>query len=131
MSIAEWSLLLSAFAAIAAVISVIITECGSYRRYRLQIQPNVVMFMENNNMNHIYADIVIKNFGQTPAYNIQLQFENTPRMLLENKVDISDDEIGSWSRYKAEYFLPEILPILAPGQEWRTVWGSYPMWIKI
>ncbi|MFD3461656.1 hypothetical protein ACFWVM_18235 [Nocardia fluminea] len=76
-----------------------------------QSQPNVVMFMESN-ATHWYAlELVVKNFGATPAYNIEMEFNPKPQVCPRPG---STDPTDLW--------IPAAIPILAPGQEWRTLW---------
>jgi hypothetical protein len=60
-------------------------------------------------------EIVLKNFGTTPAYDVHVDVRppitSTPNLQ-------TGDEL-------ADVPIPGI-PILAPGQEWRTVWDSAP-----
>lgn len=77
-------------------------------------QPEVVVFVDHHEVRH-YMDLVIKNFGQTTAYNI--------------RITLPDLEVA---RYKNEntgqkvmhLLFPRKIAVLAPGQEWRTVWDS-------
>jgi hypothetical protein len=76
-----------------------------------QAQPNVVLYTELNPSAKRFLEIAIKNFGTTPAYNVKVTIDPplqaTPNNMSKGKlVDIS---------------IPN-LPILAPGQEWRTGW---------
>jgi len=78
-----------------------------------QAQPNVVVYSEPNPHVPQILEIVIRNFGTTPAYNINITvtppLKATPNIQTMNKI--------------ADVPIP-IFPILAPGQEWRTVWDS-------
>ncbi|HKV21817.1 MAG TPA: hypothetical protein VJR50_22515 [Mycobacterium sp.] len=81
-------------------------------------QPNVAMFMEPSASDWHLVELVVKNFGQKPAYGIQLEFASPPTVAryesadAENYVDI------------VPLKLPAEIPYLAPSQEWRTVWDS-------
>ncbi|MFL4472484.1 hypothetical protein ACIPVK_00595 [Paeniglutamicibacter sp. MACA_103] len=73
-------------------------------------EPSVVAYMEPAASPFI-QEIVIKNFGPTPAYDVKF---------------VSDPPIqrtGDADRKVAEDVeIPEVIPYLAPGQEWRTIW---------
>ncbi|WP_237573610.1 hypothetical protein [Mycolicibacterium lacusdiani] len=75
----------------------------------------MVLFSEPNSDVPNILEIVLKNFGTTPAYDVHVDVHppvtTTPNLQ-------SGDELAAVP-------IPDI-PILAPGQEWRTVWGSAP-----
>ncbi|MFD8104640.1 hypothetical protein ACFV24_34390 [Nocardia fluminea] len=77
-----------------------------------QSQPNVVIFIEPNSAVSYALELVVKNFGATPAYDVRLKFDPEPQV---SPHSIGDTEI-------AELWYPELIPILAPMQEWRTLW---------
>ncbi|MCT7656829.1 hypothetical protein [Mycobacterium deserti] len=79
-----------------------------------QAQPNVVMYAEPNAVDWQLLEVVIKNFGTTPAYDI-VPIVDPPLQSLPNM--ISDGK-------NYEIPIPVSIPILAPGQEWRTFWDS-------
>ncbi|MCG5431935.1 hypothetical protein LV457_06480 [Mycobacterium sp. MYCO198283] len=83
-----------------------------------QAQPNVVMFMEPNAADWHVIELVVKNYGRTPAYDVTLHFDNPPTV-----VAYEDTYEGRQSEVVAVQ-LPDVIPVLAPGQEWRTVWDS-------
>lgn len=76
-----------------------------------QAQPNVVLYTELNPSVKQYIEIVIRNFGTTPAYQVKAiidpPLKATPNLISNGKL--------------ADVPIPEF-PILAPGQEWRTGW---------
>jgi hypothetical protein len=93
-----------------------------YQRAREQtaeaLQPNVAMFMEPSASDWHLVELVVKNFGRTPAYGIRFEFANPPT-------------VGKYeSAYEDRYVevtplnLPAEIPYLAPSQEWRIVWDS-------
>ncbi|MCV7359540.1 hypothetical protein [Mycolicibacterium fluoranthenivorans] len=76
-----------------------------------QAQPNVVLYAEPNPSTKQFLEIVVKNFGTTPAYNVKT-IVNPPIKATPN----------NFSKGKlVQVIIPEF-PILAPGQEWRTGW---------
>lgn len=76
-----------------------------------QAQPNVVLYTELNPSTKRFIEIVVKNFGTTPAYHVKAALDPplkaAPNLLSKGKL--------------ADVPIPEF-PILAPGQEWRTGW---------
>lgn len=78
-----------------------------------QAQPNVVAFTEPNDVSWQILEIVVKNFGTTPAFDIELDFDEP--------LTVSPTySLGDYEHVR----IPEVIPILAPGQEWRTTWDS-------
>ncbi|NQX03693.1 hypothetical protein HQQ82_02650 [Rathayibacter sp. VKM Ac-2856] len=76
-------------------------------------QPSVVMFMEPSVASMALLDIVIKNFGLTPARDVRVQIEPWPEMAR-----------GEGSSTRTKIPIPEVIPMLAPGQEWRAMWDN-------
>jgi hypothetical protein len=77
-------------------------------------QPEVVVFLDHHKIRR-YVDLVIKNFGQTTAYNIRITL---PPLEVARYVD---ESTGKEVRHLLR---PDKIAVLAPGQEWRTVWDS-------
>lgn len=73
-------------------------------------QPSVVIFSEPSAATNLAIDIVIKNFGPTPARDIRVHLSPWPQR----------------SRGAVDVAIPSPLAILAPGQEWRTSWEWGP-----
>lgn len=114
-----------AIAALAQVSTVVVAawaliyargQVSEARRTReLVAQPEVVVYVERNSVRG-YFDLVIKNFGQTAAYNVKVTLPPLPVVPYNNKID------GELVRY---VYVPAAIAVLAPGQEWRTLWDSY------
>nr|WP_322859156.1 hypothetical protein [Mycobacterium europaeum]MEA1159286.1 hypothetical protein [Mycobacterium europaeum] len=81
-------------------------------------QPNVVVFIDHNPKNFQYLDLVVKNFGQTPAYHIELTMDN-PLDVSPYHLNATGQDIGV-----THLDMPQRIAVLAPGQEWRTLWDS-------
>ncbi|WNG95355.1 hypothetical protein C6A82_004635 [Mycobacterium sp. ITM-2016-00318] len=81
-------------------------------------QPNVAMFMEPSPSDWHLVELVVKNFGQKPAYGIQLEFASPPTVARYESAD-ADNYVDI-----VPLKLPAEIPYLAPSQEWRTVWDS-------
>jgi hypothetical protein len=89
----------------------------SHRLQAEQARPHVGMFMEPHAADWHVIELVVRNFGQTPAYDVQFAFEQAPTVAeYENASDGYADVV--------ELHLPRQLTALAAGQEWRTVWDS-------
>jgi hypothetical protein len=111
---AVWALLL------LVAVALIYANQQIRRSHRLRIEqtrPHVGMFMEPHAADWHVIELVVRNFGQTPAYDVQFTFEHPPTVAeYENATDGYADVV--------ELQLPGQLTALAPGQEWRTVWDS-------
>jgi hypothetical protein len=77
-------------------------------------QPEVIVFVDHHQVRR-YVDLVIKNFGQTTAYNIRITLKPLEVARYINQ------ETGEEVRH---LLIPKTIAVLAPGQEWRTVWDS-------
>jgi hypothetical protein len=88
------------------------------RELRLaETRPHVAMFMEPHPSDWHIIELVVRNFGETAAYDVQFAFVNPPTVAqYENE---HDGVVNI-----AELALPSTIPALAPGQEWRTIWDS-------
>src|SRR5579875_4076784 len=111
----------AAWAALAlALIALLYTHRQLRRSRRLAAErsrPHVAMFMEPHATDWHVIELVVRNFGQTAAYDIQFSFPRPPTVAeYEGASDGYTDFV--------ELKLPRALATLAPGQEWRTVWDS-------
>lgn len=79
------------------------------------VQPNVVVFIDHNPNGWQHTDLVIKNFGQTTAYNIRITIPPYPVVPYRKA---SEQVVIGFLQF------PTHIGILAPGQEWRTVIDS-------
>lgn len=73
-------------------------------------QPYVVVYTEPSAVQPLFIDLVIKNYGPTAARDI--------------RIEISPWPVRSWPDAGSRVEIPSAIPILAPGQEWRTAWDS-------
>ncbi|HVQ51659.1 MAG TPA: hypothetical protein VMS92_16560 [Mycobacterium sp.] len=121
LSAGAWTAL-AAWLAVAAGIAALVYAWRQYQRAKEQTaeltQPNVAMFMEPSASDWHLVELVVKNFGRTPAYGIRFEFANPPTV---GKYESAYDD-----RYVdiAQLNLPAEIPYLAPNQEWRIVWDS-------
>jgi hypothetical protein len=115
-------LAIAAWAALALGVVVLIYVSRQVTRNRQlkteQIRPQVAMFMEPHAADWHVIELVVRNFGQTAAYDVRFEFTNPPT------VAAYEDSDSDGPPDVAELDLPSELPFLAPGQEWRTVWDS-------
>jgi hypothetical protein len=121
ISASAWTAL-AAWLAVVVGIAALVYAWRQYQRAKDQtaelMQPNVAMFMEPSATDWHLIELVVKNFGRTPAYGIRFEFANPPT-------------VGKYERaYEDRYVditplnLPAEIPYLAPTQEWRIVWDS-------
>jgi hypothetical protein len=81
-------------------------------------QPNVAMFMEPSAKDWHLIELVVKNYGRTPAFGIRFEFGNAPTVpQYENAYEDHYVNVVPLN-------LPAEIPYLAPLQEWRMVWDS-------
>jgi hypothetical protein len=114
-------LALAAWAALAlGVVALVFTYAQIRRNRKLaaeQTRPHVAMLMEPHAADWHVIELVVRNFGQTAAYDIRFSFPTPPTVAeYENAADGYANVV--------ELRLPTELPELAPGQEWRMVWDS-------
>ncbi|HXA88710.1 MAG TPA: hypothetical protein VNW96_09080 [Mycobacterium sp.] len=111
----------AAWAALAlGIVALVFTNAQIKRSRRLaaeQTRPHVAMLMEPHAADWHVIELVVRNFGQTAAYDIRFSFPAPPTVAeYENAADGYANIV--------ELQLPRELPVLAPGQEWRMVWDS-------
>ncbi|HET9874735.1 MAG TPA: hypothetical protein VFQ37_03090 [Mycobacterium sp.] len=82
-----------------------------------QTRPQVSMFMEPHAADWHVIELVVRNFGKTPAYDVRFSFPHPPTVARDETASDGYAEVVALQ-------LPDELPMLAPGQEWRTVWDS-------
>ena len=115
----------TALAAWVALVIVVVALVYMWRQFlkardrRAELtQPNVTMYMEPNGTDWHLVELVVRNYGQTPAYGLRFEFANPPTV---GKYESSyDDNIVDIVPLN----LPSEIPYLAPSQEWRMVWDS-------
>jgi hypothetical protein len=80
------------------------------RRLRIeQAQPYIAVYADASPAGSWVFDLVIKNFGRTPATNIRVRIEPTLQRTAPGDKTVA---------------LPAVIPTLVPGQEWRTFWDT-------
>ncbi|KAA1429864.1 hypothetical protein [Mycolicibacter arupensis] len=82
-----------------------------------QSRPHVAMFMEPHAADWHVIELVVRNFGKTAAYDIRFSFTQPPTVA---RYETASDGYADVVALQ----LPEELTVLAPNQEWRTVWDS-------
>lgn len=112
MSADAWAAL-GTWATVAVAVAAVVvarhqlTEARDLRRE--QAQPYVVAFMEQNPHMPWIVEFVVKNFGTTAARDVTVVASPPLR-----RTDGSNGVEDVW--------LPPLIPVLVPGQEWRTMW---------
>jgi hypothetical protein len=112
ISAGDWS----AIAAWCAVVLGVAAGVIARRQLRLaqrvreeQAQPYVVVYIEPNPANAYVVELVIRNFGATAAKDVRVSF---------------DAPLISVARNGEHVEVPKMIPVLVPGQEWRTLWDT-------
>ena len=121
LSAGAWTAV-AAWLAVVVGIAALVYALRQYQRAKEQtaelMQPNVAMFMEPSASDWHLVELVVKNFGKTPAYRIRFDFVTPPTV---GKYESAYD--GGYVDI-AQLNLPAEIPYLAPTQEWRIVWDS-------
>lgn len=121
MNIAHWTLEdwadgATVLAAGATFIAAVIAAVAIWQARRIQDEkdrPYVVGLTENNEHVPQFLELVIRNVGPTVARDIDVSFNPTPQRSAWEPGDKIED-----------ISVPDTIPYLAPGQEWRTMWDS-------
>lgn len=93
--------------AVAAAIFALFQVREAARLRRDQARPYVVVYVDR--VAATIVDLVVKNFGATAARQVTLEWDRTVLMYSTGKEPVPLDLI-------------EHIPLLAPDQEWRTLW---------
>lgn len=114
-ALAAW--VTATIASAAGVIAV--RQLREARRLRVeQAQPYVAAFMEpSGGVDAGFVDLVVRNFGTTSAMNVRVEIDPAPQRAAGGSVQ------AVW--------LPDGIPVLVPGQEWRTLWDFAPRRAKV
>jgi hypothetical protein len=122
LSAGAWTAL-AAWLAVMAGIAALVYAWRQYQRAKEQTaeltRPNVAMFMEPSATDWHLVELVVKNFGRTPAYGIRFEFANPPTVGKYESASYDDRYVDI-----TPLNLPTEIPYLAPTQEWRIVWDS-------
>jgi hypothetical protein len=121
LSAGAWTAL-AAWLAVVVGVAALVYSWRQHQRAREEAveltQPQVAMFMEPSATDWHLIELVVKNFGRTPAYGIRFEFSNPPTVgKYENSYEDQYVDITPLN-------LPAEIPYLAPTQEWRIVWDS-------
>lgn len=74
-------------------------------------QPYVVVYSEPSGATMAIVDLVIKNYGATAARDVRVKIDPWP---VRTTGSPEGERVG----------IPDIIPVLAPGQEWRAMWDN-------
>ena len=113
----DWSALGTCFTALVAIAAALVAwrqvrEAARLRRE--QAEPYIAVSVEFSAASNQFIDLVVKNYGSTAAYDIELKIEPEPRRSRKSEHD--HDRVH----------IPEIIRTLVPGQEWRVMWDFGP-----
>ena len=115
LAIAAWA---AVVVGVAALIYAWVQIRGNRRLKVEQIRPQVAMYMEPHAADWHLIELVARNFGRTAAYDVRFTFFKPPTVArYEDEYDDRRPDVVALP-------LPDLLPVLAPGQEWRMVWDS-------
>lgn len=110
-----WMAVATVVLAIAAIIyaAIQVNEAKKARQQAADLeversQPYVVAYMEPSEASKMFIDFVVKNYGLTAARDVVIQIDPAPRRSFDGE----------------EVAIPSTVPILAPGQEWRSSWDN-------
>jgi hypothetical protein len=95
--------------ALAAAIVALVQVIEARRTREAQTRPYVVAYLVQDGF---IFDLVVRNFGTTPARNVRVTPDQAMRRVRPQNAAV--DVIG----------LFEMMPVLVPGQEWRTFFDS-------
>jgi len=89
-------------------------QLGEARRLRRErSQPYVAAFTDSSGeVDERFIYLVVANFGATAAFDVGVTIEPPPRRATGNGYE--------------EVWIPHQIPVLVPGQEWRTLWDFGP-----
>lgn len=74
-------------------------------------QPYVVAYSEPSGATPVIIDFVVKNYGGTAARNVRVEIDPWP---VRTDGTENGERVG----------IPTVIPVLAPGQEWRAMWDN-------
>lgn len=110
-ALAAWT---TAAVAIAAGL-IALRQLAEARRLRVeQAQPYVVAYMEPSAADPMVIDLIMRNFGTTAAHDVAITINPPP----ERKAGVGEDAVAKL------VWVPPQIPVLVPGQEWRTLWDT-------
>jgi hypothetical protein len=101
-------------AAVAAIVAgrVGIRQLGEARELRkAQAAPYVVAYAEPSAASSVFMELVVKNLGTTAAHDVRVVIDPQPMR-------------AAGGGEPRSVLLPDLIPVLVPGQEYRTFWDS-------
>lgn len=113
-----WSAMAAWVAVLVGIATVVVA--GRYAKHQVdearqtreeQAQPNVVIYTESTPSHWQFLDVVLKNFGNTPAFNVTVEI--TPELRMTPAYAGGETEAVPF---------PKLTRTLVPGQDVRTNW---------
>lgn len=111
-----WAALAACITAAVAVVAagIALSQLSEARRLRReQSQPYVVVFLGAIEGDPQHMDLVIKNTGSTAATDVRATFSQPL-------------DSGALAPEHSPIKVPDRIPVLVPGQEWRSFWDFLP-----
>ena len=109
-AIAAWAGVAIALGAVVVAGLLANSQLGEARRLRQeQALPYVAVFADESAADWTAIDLVIKNFGKTAAKDVRVSIDPAPQRAVGGTEDV---------------WMPTSIPVLVPGQEWRTFWDA-------
>lgn len=109
-AIATWVAAIVALVAAAVAGTVGLRQLEEARTLRREeSQPYVVVMLDESGIGRSHFDLVIRNTGRTPAYGVRVSFDHP---LHSAALPPPHSPVRT----------PGEIPVLVPGQEWRTFW---------
>ncbi len=122
MTVALWGLDAAGWSAIAAWVAVLVGVVAAVvalsqlavavRARREQTQPYIAVSLEGSEAGDEFLELVVRNYGQTAAHDARLTFDPPLQRTTDGGTALED------------VLVPDVFPVIVPGQEWRTFWDT-------
>ena len=119
-----WATFWSAVAAVAAGISALLSAIStrlSFRIIQAQSEPNVIVYVHHDESRPSFLQIVIKNIGHGLASDIVFR----PSAAIPHRAFGNAEGTARPAAVMTAGPLIEGIPLLAPGETRKMVWGQY------
>ncbi|MEX5304861.1 hypothetical protein RF644_03810 [Kocuria sp. CPCC 205258] len=112
--LSDWADIGTVVATGLGVLAIVFAVVSIFQARHLQkeaAKPYVTVTMEPNSNMPELLELVVKNYGATAAKNVRMSFD--PPL-----------QRSAWDGEKEsqDVITPRLIPVLAPGQDWRTTW---------
>jgi len=124
-ALSTWTDIASIAAAVGTLCAALLALWAIFQTRRLtteKAQPYVVASLEPHEHVPWVMELVVSNFGQTAATNVNITIDPKPhRLVLEAPTDPDGSESETT---QVPLLYPDALSVLVPGQRWGTSWDS-------